>query len=194
MENNTATMFAEDLRCKHSVLQAGDVLSETQYYTVQRVTPDGVDIINERGFPFHISKGIVEEGMFASNQYGETVEVTRTQLIEIFSQVKDTVFEVCYLTQPKADDINEAIESANKGKIIPVAELKKVVKETYKGKERILTGYLISTETGFGRSLVIDLKADKGTNPNHDGRIRQVDHRTLIYLIHKNVKYVVKKR
>lgn len=175
-------------------IKKGDFLSETQYYEVVGVNPSGIQVKNERGFEFGIQSGIVEEGIYSASQVLEEVQVTRTELIEIFSKVGDTVFTVCFNKQPTSESINEAIESANKGKILPIAELKKLVKAAYKGEERILTGYLVKVETGFGRSMVIDLEADTSkSTPEWDARLRQVDHRTLNWLISKNVKYIVKK-
>lgn len=179
-------------------LKKGDFLSETQYYIVTDVVDFGlqsvVKVKNERGFEFSIGRNIIEEGSYSASQFSEIKEVTRTDLIEVFRQVGDTVFTVCFNKQPAAEDINKAIESTNKGKILPMKDMKKIIKEAFKGEERILTGYLIKTETGFGRSMVIDLALERGDNPEWDARIRQVDHRTLNWLIHKNIKYVVKNK
>lgn len=54
------------------------------------------------------------------------------------------------------------------------------------GKERVLRGRLIKPEPLLGRSMVEDL--DEPAN----NRVRQVDHRTIKWLIVENVKYVVK--
>lgn len=54
------------------------------------------------------------------------------------------------------------------------------------GKERVLRGRLIKPEPLLGRSMVEDL--DEPVN----NRVRQVDHRTIKWLIIDNVKYVVK--
>lgn len=51
--------------------------------------------------------------------------------------------------------------------------------------ERVLRGRLVQPEPLLGRSMVEDLDV-KGS------RLRQVDHRTIIYLIVDGVKYVVK--
>lgn len=193
-----------EIKSQVAKLKIGDRLSETQYYEVlatgSPVVNGTIKVKNERGFEFSIGYGIVEEGIYSADQYNEEVFVTRTELIERFSKCGDTVFTVNYHKQPEVKTINEAIESANKGKILPIAELKKIVKEAYKGEERTLTGYLISVETGFGRSLVIDLKADTSKStpatadkPAYDARIRQVDHRSLNFLVQKNIKYTVKK-
>uniref|UniRef100_B8HYX3 Uncharacterized protein n=1 Tax=Cyanothece sp. (strain PCC 7425 / ATCC 29141) TaxID=395961 RepID=B8HYX3_CYAP4 len=54
------------------------------------------------------------------------------------------------------------------------------------GSERILRGRLVEPEPLLGRSHVEDLDIKDGD------RLRQVDHRTLIYLIVDGVKYIVK--
>lgn len=177
------------------ILKPGDYLSETQYYQVVDSFGGSITVKNERGMKFNVSNSIVEEGMYSAHQYhvDQQVQVSRTELIEIFKNVKDTIFTVCFNKQPDADIINTAIEGLNKGRILPISEMKKAVKEAFKGEQRVLTGYLIATETGFGRSMVIDLALERGDNPNWDARIRQVDHRSLNWLIYKNTKYTVKK-
>jgi hypothetical protein len=185
----------ETKKCQVTLLQPKvSFLSETQYYEILEKNTGTIKVVNERDFDFNVSNGIVEEGMYSSDQFTETVEVTRTQLIEILGAVGDTVFSVSFNKMPTADTINETIESLNRGSILPIKEMKKKIKEAFKGEERILVGYLISTETGFGRSMVIDLEIKRDlTKPDYDNRIRQVDHRSLNWLVHKNTKYTVKK-
>lgn len=65
--------------------------------------------------------------------------------------------------------------------------LKNISKEAIAGEERTLVGYLLNVEPKMGRSVAIDLEV-----PFDRHRIRQIDHRTLNWLILKNVKYVVK--
>lgn len=57
------------------------------------------------------------------------------------------------------------------------------------GKERVLRGRLVRPESLLGRSLVEDLDISGPVNK----RLRQVDHRTLNWLIINNVKYSVYK-
>ncbi|MEO1373949.1 MAG: hypothetical protein AAFW70_06445 [Cyanobacteria bacterium J06635_10] len=183
--NNKKSSFSE--------IEIGQFISETQYYKIISKNGSDIEVENERSFQFSIGKEILEEGIYSAHQYNQELQVTRTELIEQLTKVGDTVFTVSFNKQPSANAINEAIESANEGKNISTKELKKIVKNAYRGQERILTGYLKKTETGFGRSTVIDLEADRGNNPDWDARIKQVDHRTLNWLIFKNVKYIVKK-
>jgi hypothetical protein len=51
-----------------------------------------------------------------------------------------------------------------------------------------ITGHLVDCENLMGRSTVIDLNAPVSNN------FRQVDHRTIDYIIFKNVKYTLGKK
>lgn len=55
--------------------------------------------------------------------------------------------------------------------------------------ERVLRGRFIKHEELFGRSMVEDLD-EPASSPR--GRVRQVDHRSLKWLIVEGVKYIVK--
>lgn len=50
-----------------------------------------------------------------------------------------------------------------------------------------MTCHLVNVENNLGRSTVIDL------NANTPSKFRQIDHRTIQYIIFKNVKYSLKK-
>lgn len=57
------------------------------------------------------------------------------------------------------------------------------------GDPRTMTCKMVSIENGFGRSNVIDMKLQFA---GESDTVRQVDHRTLNWIILKNVKYSVK--
>ncbi len=62
-------------------------------------------------------------------------------------------------------------------------KLSEISKDLAKGELCELTGHLLESENSLGRSLMIDLNHGSVNN------IRQVDHRTIEYVIFKNVKY-----
>ena len=70
-----------------------------------------------------------------------------------------------------------------KGKL-NAAKALELAKELLKGKESTLTARLSRADGKLGRSLVIDLPTQG---------YRQVDHRTLRWLIVDGIKYIVKK-
>jgi hypothetical protein len=51
-----------------------------------------------------------------------------------------------------------------------------------------ITGHLVQSENHFGRSLVVDLNADSKSN------FRQVDHRSIEWIVFKNTKYTLGKK
>ena len=53
------------------------------------------------------------------------------------------------------------------------------------GETECITGHLVESENLLGRSVIIDLNAPANNN------VRQVDHRTIDYIIFRNVKYVL---
>jgi hypothetical protein len=183
----------------YNEIKEGDFLSETQYYRVIGKSYSGINVENDRKFQLFIGRGIVEEGLIHSNQYLEEQKVTMTELSEIFSSLGDSVFTVCFHKKINKKSALEEMNDlyANKGgKILSESDYKKAVKKVMskalEGEERILTGYKIGTDRNLGRSHAIDLEQERGDNPEWDARQRQVDHRTIKWLIYKNVKYVRK--
>lgn len=66
-------------------------------------------------------------------------------------------------------------------------ELDKIAKSLVEGEDVTLTCYIIKGEHKLGRSIVADLNAPL------DDNVRQVDHRSIEYIIFKNTKYVLSK-
>lgn len=178
-------------KCKFELIKPGDHLSEVQYYKVTHVEQDRLTVQNERGYKIEVTKGVIEEGMHSASQYTSEEKVTRTQLCEILERAGDTVFTVCFHKKIKEKDVSESVLAALEGADFEDAKaLEKIVRSTLKtalqGTERTLVGYLIQTEAKMGRSEVIDLEA-QGSH-----RLRLVDHRTIDWIIIKNVRYSVK--
>lgn len=168
-----------------SQLRIGDKLSRTSYMTILGRNIKGFIVKNEAGFEWTIDEGVIAEECYSADQFNETKEITRTELIEIFSKTGDAIYTVNFNKQPKVEEVFDEI--ANKGKLISNSDMKKKLKEGMKGEPRTLVGYTVKVETGFGRSQVVDLEVPQGQH-----NIRQVDHRTLNFLILKNIKYIVK--
>lgn len=174
-----------------SKLKVGSRLSETQYYEVieiKKISLAGaVKVCNERGFEFHISEKIVEEGMYSADQYNQELPCSKTEAIEVLINAKDCIFTVSFNKMPDEKTVADTLVK-NAAMITGDSKaLKKFAKDVVKGEERILTGYLLSTEPHFGRSTVVDLSIPKEQN-----RVRQVDHRNINFIIYQNKKYICK--
>ena len=168
-------------------INTGDFMSETQYYRVSQKFDDRIKVVNERGFEFDIGKNIIEEGLYSAHQFDHEYPVTRTELINKLSTAGDCVFMVNFnkkIDRRKLEEkLNHLVRNSTDLSHI-ASELRKEIHK--KGENRTLIGYLVKMETGFGRSVVVDLEAEGSSN------LKQVDHRTLNWMIYKNVKYIVK--
>ena len=169
-----------------SKLKVGDYLSETQYYTVKELSGNFAKLSNERGFEFRVQHNVIEEGMYTSNQYDEEKKVNRTQLVEILENSKNHIFQVNFNKKPTDATVNEKLSQVSVGTFSDKGLLKKLARELLVGEERTLIGYLASTEPKMGRSKVVDLEVEKGKH-----NLRLVDHRTINWIIFKNIKYIV---
>ena len=167
-------------------VKQGDYLSTTKYLKVINVVSDSIiDVVDNLGIEFQIKGSAIIDTINSASNFEKTIEVNRTELATILENIGDSVFTVSFNKQLEADDFL-AISRGVDGKILSHDELTKRFKKL-KGKERILIGYLSKSEPKFGRSQVIDLEI-----PQKEHNIRQVDHRSLNWLINKNVKYIVK--
>lgn len=173
-----------------SKLKVGDRLSRISYMEVLSHYGGSVVVRNEEGLEWSIGKDIVAKECYSADQFNETKEVTRTELIEIFSKVGDSIFTVNFNKLPTADDFL-ALTRDEGNKIRSYKDMERDFKKL-KGEERTLVGYMTATENGFGRSTVVDLMIETKGTEKQPYNLRQVDHRTLRWLICKNVKYKVK--
>lgn len=128
-----------------------------------------------------MSKDIIETEMYNGILYDKEEKVARTKVVEELCQAGETVFTVNF--NKKVDDahVKSVLNSAGNN-----PDVKKLAKEIAVGKEASMTCYLTSKDSHLGRSSVISLDAPHGMN------FRQVDHRTINWLVLKNTKYTVK--
>ena len=91
--------------------------------------------------------------------------------------------KVCFTCKPNEKKVQEKLNAlaAAPG---DAAAAKSLVKECLTGSESTLTCRLSKTEGKLGRSTVIDVPSQG---------YRQVDHRTIKWIVMANVKYTLKK-
>lgn len=162
-------------------LAVGNWFSGTSYY--QAVSDKGDQITcRSQGKDIEISKDILEYEMQNSDVYGEEEKISLTNVATKLAEANSKCFTVCFTT--KVDDklVADKLKKV-KGKLSE-AQAKELAKEILVGERKELVGRLSRAEGKLGRSLVIDLPTQG---------YRQVDHRTLVWLIIDNVKYTVKK-
>jgi hypothetical protein len=107
---------------------------------------------------------------------------------------------VNFNTQVKEKDAVEQLVEIypNKGgKMASEADYKKrvasIISSVITGKERTMVGRHYGSVNEFGRVSFIDMEVEKDTSkPEYDSRTRQVDPRTINWMIIRGVKYKTK--
>lgn len=186
-------------RMKFSDINEGDFLCEIQYYKVTDKDDQKIQVKNERGFEFGINNKIIEEGLYSANQFTITKKVNKTELVRVFENAKDTIFTINFNKQPSEETVQEILDKTLISDFTDAGKRKKLAQHLMHGKERTLIGYLQDGETTLGRSQVVDLEEhfkalEKGKNASEAIRSskRLVDHRTINWIILKNVKFILK--
>jgi hypothetical protein len=95
----------------------------------------------------------------------------------------DTIFKVSFHKKLDQKLIESKLKEIKYEDIKKGQNMKQITKNLIEGELVEITGHLLESENNLGRSLVVDLNAPKENN------LRYVDHRTIEYIIFKNVKY-----
>lgn len=177
-------------------LKIGEVLSETQYYKVEKIEGSNV-IANVDGEEVTLSKSYVQKYLNSAAQYSNEEKITRTELIEIFKAHPRIAMTVNFNKKVKDVDLKKQIHELypNKGgKLMSHDDFKKAVNSAieFKGEERTMIGRHEGATNAGGHYHFIDMELVNDDSKEYDTRLRLVDVRTLNWLIVKGVKYQVK--
>ena len=164
----------------------GQNLSQTTYYNVKGIAGDRITVEDQHGGLMHVSKDIVEK-MVSGTHFSREISMNMTGLAELLETFSDTIFTVSFHKQPTVEGALANLESTSFKDLKDQKKVAALSKLLTQGELCQITGHLVKVENNLGRSTVIDLTA-KG-----DNKFRQVDHRTIEWLVFKNVKYVLKK-
>lgn len=179
---------------KFEKLAPGKILSESQFYTTVKVVGNKVQLANDHGENIVVDSGYVEKCLNSADQYDKTETLTRTELAAKFIASSAVALTVNFNKQVKEVDvvkeIQEAYESSTPKEF--TTKLKKSVKTALEGVERTMVGRHYGHVNEFGRVSFIDMEEKKLEGKDYDSRIRQVDPRSLNYLIVRGIKYIVK--
>jgi hypothetical protein len=134
-----------------------------------------------------MSKDILVHDMNSSKAYDEEIKLTRTEIVKLMTEAKESVMTVKFHKKVDEDHVKSTLmKIKSKENIGNDKFLKQLSKELILGGEVNMVCTLTRSEGKLGRSSVADLNAKFGFN------FRQIDHRTVQELILQNKKYVVK--
>lgn len=178
-------------------LKVGEVLSETQFYKVEKVVGSQVQLKTDSGESIIVDNKYVDDLLNSGVQFTKTEKITRTELVEKFLTNARVAMTVNFNKQVKPEDIKQQLVALypNKGgKLMSEAEFKKAVAKAIdlKGDERTMIGRHYGVQDSNGRVHFIDMQIDKDPSKAYDARQRLVDPRTINYVVVSGVKYEVK--
>lgn len=182
------------MKTKFNELKKGSKLSETQYYSVEKIQGNQVQLKNALGEDIVVDKGYVESCLISADQFESEEKLTRTELAALFLKSTNIALTVSFNKKVDKADVVKEIMDAYEGstpKTIKSA-IEKALNKGLKGEERILVGYHTGVQDDFGRVSAIDMNIEKDASKAYNTQLRLVDPRELNYLILKGVKYSVK--
>lgn len=180
---------------KSSKLKVGEVLSESQFYVVEKVQGNKVQLKPDSGDSITVSDGYVEQFLTSGEQVeSPEVKVSRTELATLFLANANVAMQASFNKQVKEVDVTKEIMNTYQNSTPSVFEkaVKAAVKKGLDGEERIITGYHTGNVNEFGRVNFVDMKLARDTTKNFDNRLRQVDPRTLNFVLLRGTKHIVK--
>lgn len=177
-------------------VKVGDILSETQFYTVTGVKDGRVNLNTDKGEGITVDTSYAHNLLHSASDFSEVKKVTRTDLAEIFISHSRMAMTVNYNKQVKPDDVASNIAELHGDLTLGMtqADFKKKVKKalTLKGEERTMVGRHYGSPDINGRVHFIDMEIERDAEKEYDTRQRLVDPRTLNYVIVDNVKWQAK--
>jgi hypothetical protein len=183
-------------------IKKGEKLARLSYLTVVDENAHmgnnqfGVSVRNEHGFEWVISKDVLDNECTSATQYESVEKVSQSEMIEKILDAGHKVFTANFNKKPDPKVAIKKLQSLypNKGVrgvgIAKREDYNKAVEEAVSilidGEERTITCRILSVDRLRGRLSVIDLEIEDKHN------IRQLDPRTLNWLIIDGIKYILK--
>lgn len=94
--------------------------------------------------------------MYSGTLFNKEVKITRTEMVELLLNAKETVFTVTFRKKITPEDVQEVLRTVKSQKDL-VSRQKKLAHELVEGQQTTITGFLVKTEDKLGRSTIIDL-------------------------------------
>lgn len=184
-------------------LKTGSILSESSFFIVKDVKQDSVTVTDDYGNELIISKPYVEKILNSADSFSSEEKKTKTELAEMFVNSPRIAMTVAFFKQDKAKTkktYNAEIDAAvNKVQSAKVSEVEGLLRDLITnpildytpGELRVMKGRHYGEVDDLGRVHFVDMEIAKSSVPT-DSRLRQVDPRTIQYIILNNTKYTLK--
>lgn len=180
---------------KFDTCQKGDVLSETTYYTVTEKNQFGVQVNviqeNTKGIehadPVFLPEDYINNYIKSSAFVNETKFVTPSELAKVLAENTRIAMKLCYKKKNQektksqiTSDLEECQRRVREGE--PLTDLIHLALPYKEGEMRVIQGYHNGSTTEQGRIMFVE----------NNTTYRQVDPRTLQWIIVNGIKYQLK--
>lgn len=168
-------------RCNTQAVDVGSIFSRHSFGKVTAIEGDTFHLCNSDGFKWQVGRNIIAQEFSFAEQHDSEEKLSRTDLISLLTRKVQTAMTVCF--RKKVDAELVARELADGQQDMADAAWKKHVNAILRGEERTMIGHHYGTLTEHGRLNFHE--ASKG--------YRQIDPRTIEWVIVERVKYLVRK-
>ena len=187
-----------------AVVASGSILSETSFYVVKEVKGDRIIVNDDFGHEITLSEKYVSEICQSADNYTSEEPKSMTELAEIFINSPRTAMTVAFVTKStektkkdyeleKSTKIHEIMNASLATTSSLLNDLiENPITKTIPGKERIMKGRHYGSVDDLGRVHFIDMEISRDVTKDYDTRSRQVDPRTIQWLVINRVKYFLK--
>ena len=169
-------------------LEVSDIFSNITYLQVKKIEGNMVHVANHSGGSWIISKQLLSRDMNSADHFDKEIKCSMSELSIILQSCGDCIFKVKFKKKVDEKDIIDKLKGVKVKDLQAATKLKQISKEILDGEEKEITCRHYEIEDNMGRSIVVDLDAI------HTNNIRSVDHRTIDYIIFRNVKYTLGKK
>lgn len=159
-------------------LAVGNWFSTTDYFTVKAINGDKITTLNNNK-EIEISRDILEHDMHNASVFEKQEKLCLTKVVDVLKEANSAAFTICFNTKVDEKAVKERLSTLTQQKL---KDPKALAKELLTGPEKTFVGRLTKQEAKLGRSLMIVLP---------ENSFASVDHRTINWIILKNVKYIV---
>ena len=190
-------------------LKVGSILSESSFFTVKKVNPKDVTVVDDLGNELNISNSYVEAVLSSAELFESEEKKTMTELADLFINSPRIAMTVSFFKKDKDKtktaynkEVKEAIEKVQNAKVSEVEGLLKdlienPISKSIPGESRIMKGRHYGFQDELGRIHFIDMELPKEIKKTKEGvsydtRKREVDVRTIQYIIVGGIKYSLK--
>ena len=175
---------------------SGAIFSETTFYKIKATQGNNVILETQDKIEVTLNKKYVENILFSADSYKSIEAKTNTELNEIIKNNPFKAMSICFTKAAKEKskkaynlEVAERIEDLKNAKVSELEELAIQLIENPPLKEipgelRVIKGYHNNNFTNQGRLNFFDMEDNYV--------LKQVDPRTVEYVIVNNIKYILK--